>query len=107
MTNEEAKEFLDNLKICISEHPIVADWLVEIVGRKTEPTQNQHIQSVESVESVGEDRKTESDIVRCAECKYKQQCRKAVEHITHEPTSVTIGYKSVDYCSYGERKESE
>lgn len=37
MTNEEAKAFLDNLKICIEEHPIVADWLVEIAGRKTEP----------------------------------------------------------------------
>ena len=36
MTNEEAKEFLDNLKICINEHPIVADWLVEISDRKTE-----------------------------------------------------------------------
>ena len=30
MTNEEAKTFLNNLKICIEEHPIVADWLVEI-----------------------------------------------------------------------------
>ena len=36
MTNEEAKVFLDNLKICINEHPIVADWLVEIADRKTE-----------------------------------------------------------------------
>jgi len=36
MTNEEAKVFLDNLKICINEHPIVADWLVEIENRKTE-----------------------------------------------------------------------
>ena len=36
MTNEEAKMFLDNLKICIDEHPIVADWLVEIADRKTE-----------------------------------------------------------------------
>lgn len=36
MTNEEAKEFLDNLKICINEHPIVADWLVEIADRKTD-----------------------------------------------------------------------
>ena len=44
------------------------------------------------------------EVVRCGECKYKQQCRKAVEHITHEPTSVTIGYKSVDFCSYGERE---
>ena len=38
MTNEEAKTFLDNLKVCIEEHPIVADWLVEIADRKTEPT---------------------------------------------------------------------
>lgn len=45
------------------------------------------------------------EIIMCKECKYKQQCRKAVEHITHEPTSVTIGYKSVDFCSYGERGE--
>lgn len=37
MTNEEAKMFLDNLKICIDEHPVVADWLVEIANRKTEP----------------------------------------------------------------------
>ena len=36
MTNEEAKVFLDNLKICINEHPVVADWLVEIANRKTE-----------------------------------------------------------------------
>ena len=36
MTNEEAKAFLDNLKICIDEHPVVADWLVEIADRKDE-----------------------------------------------------------------------
>ena len=36
MTNEEAKTFLDNLKVCVEEHPIVADWLVEIENRKTE-----------------------------------------------------------------------
>ena len=36
MTNEEAKMFLDNLKVCIYEHPVVADWLVEIANRKTE-----------------------------------------------------------------------
>ena len=36
MTNEEAKVFLDNLKVCIYEHPVVADWLVEIANRKTE-----------------------------------------------------------------------
>lgn len=37
MTIEEAKTFLDNLKVCIEEHPIVADWLVEIADRKGEP----------------------------------------------------------------------
>ena len=37
MTNEEAKTFLDNLMVCIEEHPIVADWLIEIADRKTEP----------------------------------------------------------------------
>lgn len=47
------------------------------------------------------------DIVRCAECKYKQQCHKAVEHTTHDRTSVTIAYRPIEFCSYGERKESE
>ena len=46
MTIEEAKTFLDNLKVCIEEHPIVADWLVEIADRKTEPT----ISKMEQVE---------------------------------------------------------
>ena len=41
MTNEEAKMFLDNLKICIDEHPVVADWLVEIADRKTEPSNSE------------------------------------------------------------------
>lgn len=45
------------------------------------------------------------EVVRCKECKHKQQCRKAVEHITYEPTSVTIECKSVDFCSYGKRRE--
>lgn len=44
------------------------------------------------------------DIVCCSECKYRQQCRKAVEYIIHEPASVTIGYKSINFCSYGERE---
>lgn len=45
------------------------------------------------------------DIVRCAECKYEPICMRSVQHTTHEPTSVTIGYKSVEWCSYGERRE--
>lgn len=54
MTNEEAKVFLDNLKICIEEHPIVADWLVEIADRKTENSSekpnNSTISKMEQVE---------------------------------------------------------
>ena len=51
MTNEEAKEFLDNLKICISEHPIVADWLVEIADRKTEPSSSEKPNNCEYAEN--------------------------------------------------------
>ena len=47
------------------------------------------------------------DIVRCKECKHKTICSHSVQHTTHEPTSVTIGYKSIDFCSYGERKDDE
>ena len=43
-------------------------------------------------------------LVICKECKYEPICIHSVQHTTHEPTAVTIGYKSVDYCSYGERK---
>ena len=42
MKNEEAKVFLDNLKICINEHPIVADWLVEIENRNDEPSNSEN-----------------------------------------------------------------
>ena len=45
------------------------------------------------------------DIVRCKECKYEPICSHSVQHTTREPTSVTIGYKSVEWCSYGERRE--
>ena len=44
------------------------------------------------------------DIVRCKECKYELICNHSVQHTTHEPTSVTIGCKAVDFCSYGERE---
>lgn len=45
------------------------------------------------------------EIVRCKECKHEPICSHSVQHTTHEPTTVTIGYKSVDFCSYGCRKE--
>ena len=47
------------------------------------------------------------ELVRCKECKYEPICSHSVQHTTHKPTSVTIGYKSVDFCSYGEREEDE
>ena len=50
MTNEEAKAFLDNLKICIKEHPVVADWLVEIANRKTENSSEKPNNSMERSE---------------------------------------------------------
>ena len=59
MTNEEAKAFLDNLKICINEHPVVADWLVEIADRKTEPT-------ISKMEQVGDEPQTPYD--NCQSC---------------------------------------
>ena len=43
-------------------------------------------------------------LVRCEECKYESVCSRGVQHTTHEPTSVTIGWKNVEWCSYGERK---
>lgn len=45
------------------------------------------------------------DIVQCKECKYESICSHSVQHTTHEPTSVTIGYKLVNSCDYGERRE--
>lgn len=45
------------------------------------------------------------DIVRCKECKYEPICNHSVQHTTHEPTSVTIGCKAVEFCSYGERSK--
>ena len=59
MTNEEAKAFLDNLKICINEHPVVADWLVEIADRKTGPT-------ISKMEQVGDEPQTPYD--NCQSC---------------------------------------
>ena len=46
-------------------------------------------------------------VVRCSECKYNSICNHNVQHTTRDMSSVTIGYKSVDYCSYGERRDDE
>ena len=57
MTNEEAKVFLDNLKICINEHPIVADWLVEIENRNDEPSNSEipNSSTISKMEQVDKD----------------------------------------------------
>ena len=44
------------------------------------------------------------DIVRCKECKYEPICNHSVQHTTHDAYSVTIGSKTVEWCSYGERE---
>ena len=65
MTNEEAKVFLDNLKVCIEEHPIVADWLVEIADRKTEPSNSE---KPNNCEHITEDGVTCAKYPACDDC---------------------------------------
>ena len=64
MTNEEAKAFLDNLKICIEEHPVVADWLVEIADRKTENSS----EKPNNCEHITEDGVTCAKYPACDDC---------------------------------------
>ena len=64
MTNEEAKMFLDNLKICIDEHPVVADWLVEIAERKTENSS----EKPNNCEHITEDGVTCAKYPACDDC---------------------------------------
>ena len=64
MTNEEAKMFLDNLKVCIDEHPVVADWLVEIANRKTESNS----EKPNNCEDITEDGVTCAKYPACDDC---------------------------------------
>ena len=64
MTNEEAKMFLDNLKVCIDEHPVVADWLVEIADRKTENSS----ENPNNCEHITEDGVTCAKYPACDDC---------------------------------------
>ena len=76
MNNEEAKEFLDNLKICINEHPIVADWLVEIADRKTEPNSSEIPNNCEELNAYRECIKSRSfwDSKHCDGCYFDERC---------------------------------
>ena len=64
MTNEEAMEFLDNLEICINEHPVVAGWLVEIATRKTENSS----EKPNNCEHITEDGVTCAKYPACDDC---------------------------------------
>ena len=72
------------------------------IGDEDEPTYEMAVPSWAIIEAPTIDAVS---VVRCKECKWEQRCQKAVQHTTHDPTSVTIGYKAVDYCSYGERED--
>ena len=45
------------------------------------------------------------NLVTCEECKYEPICSHSVQHTTRDAHSVTIGHKTVEWCSYGERRE--
>ena len=79
---------------------------LEIWSTWNKPFANGMIGICSKMRNLLADRKTEPqiDIVRCIECKYKQQCHKAVEHTTRDWTSVTIAYRPIEFCSYGERE---
>lgn len=46
-----------------------------------------------------------TDIVRCKDCRYKNECHKSVQYTRNEPNSVTIGFEPIEWCSRGERRE--
>ena len=92
MTNEEAKVFLDNLKICIDEHPVVADWLVEIADRKTEPS-NSEIPNNCEPQTIRCPKCGRTDYIRDMEkdmgikgSHYKYKCINCNTYIKDEPT---------------------
>ena len=60
MTREEAITFMDELKVCIKEHPIVADWLVEIADRKTENSSEKPNNSKMSGKPTGSERSSDA-----------------------------------------------
>lgn len=71
---------------------IDAEWLKQNLNLSFWSEINKIIDSAPSI-----------DLVRCDECKYKLICNCGVQHTTRNMSSVTIGYKHVDSCSYGER----
>lgn len=47
-----------------------------------------------------------SELVRCKDCKYSDECHKTVHYTRRENrTSMTMGSVPLEYCSRGERKD--
>ena len=48
-------------------------------------------------------------IVRCQECKYKDECIRRIEFIGRNPVleQNTNEYRPLEFCSYGQRKEGK
>lgn len=48
-------------------------------------------------------------IVRCQECKYKDECIRRIEFIGRNPVleQNTYEYHPLEFCSYGQRKEDK
>lgn len=64
MTREEAITLIDELIVCIKEHPIIANWLVEIADRKTENSS----EKPNNCEHITEDGVTCAKYPACDDC---------------------------------------
>ena len=66
MTREEAITLMDELQVCIKEHPIIAEWLVEIADRKTEPSNSE--------KPNGSDEPQTDNGIGCSRCEGRFDC---------------------------------
>ena len=76
MTREEAITLMDELLVCIKEHPIIAEWLVEIAGRKTEQSNSEKPNNCEELNAYRECIKSRSfwDNKHCDGCYFDERC---------------------------------
>lgn len=45
------------------------------------------------------------EVVRCKDCRHAYECHKSVQYTRNEPTTITMGYVPIEFCSHGERRE--
>lgn len=76
----------------IDAEPILMRWNTEMLGRKD------MYDMVKNAPAI--------DIVRCKDCKRQDNCLKQVV-MNSEESKFDVFYKSVGFCSYGERKDDE